>query len=388
MNIALAIEHLDHRRGGAETYVHDFARWLLAQGHRVQILARSAHEPPQGSEVHLIQAPGLTRAAQRVGFAQAARARLAEVGADVSMATGCALGADVYQPHGGTVRGSERQNAALRRSDAARVVKLMLDRWSPKRRAARRLESEQFADARTQFVAVSEMVRRDMMAFYRVPAERIALVYNGIDTARFDPERLGATRDEVRRQYGIPGSATVLLMVAHNFKLKGLGETIRALGRLKEESPGDVHLVVAGRGRAGPYRRLARRLGFAGHVTFTGAVADAAPLYGAADAYVQPTWYDPCSLVVLEALASGLPVLTTRFNGASELMDGRGAGVVLDAPRPVARLAEGLRALLAGETRAGMGSAARGVAEEHPQERNFREMLDLLTRAAGAAGRA
>ena len=109
---------------------------------------------------------------------------------------------------------------------------------------------------------------------------------------------------------------------------------------------------------------------------------DTAPYYGAADAYVHPTWYDPCSLVVLEALAAGLPVLTTRFNGASELMDGQGAGPVLDAPRPVAALADALARLLDAEARAEMSVAARRVAADHSQERNFREMLDVLTRTA------
>lgn len=376
MKIALAIEHLDHRRGGAETYVHDFAAWLLEQGHAVQIVTQGAHAPPEGAELHTVAA------CDAEAFAQAVRRELSRLRPDVSMATGKALGMTVYQPHGGTVRGSQRQNAALRRSDVARGLKLLFNRLSPKHRAARRLEARQFADPRTHFVAISRMVLADMQTFYRLPAERITLVYNGVDLDRFRPDRLREHRSEVRRRLGLDEGATLLLAVAHNFKLKGLGELIAALGRLTGRTPADVRLVVVGRGRQGPYRRQARRLGVAERVIFAGGADDIAPFYGAADAFVHPTWYDPCSLVVLEALAAGLPTLTTRFNGAAELMDGRGAGPVLEAPRPVARLAEALETLLDAGRRADLGRAARAVAEEHPAQRNFREMLDVLTRAA------
>ena len=376
MKIALAIEHLDHRRGGAETYVHDFASWLLAQGHAVQIVTQSAHAPPEGAEVHLVAAGGPE------AFAEAVGRELSRLAPDVSLATGKALGMTVYQPHGGTVRGSQRQNAALRRSDAARAVKLLFNRLSPKHRAARRLEALQFADPRTHFVAISRMVMADMRSFYGLGAERITLVYNGVDVDRFNPERVRAQRDEVRRRLGVADRATLLLATAHNFKLKGIGELIAALERLTGRTEADVRLVVVGRGREGPYRRQVRRLGLGDRVIFAGGAEDMAPFYGAADAFVHPTWYDPCSLVVLEAMAAGLPTLTTRFNGAAELLEGRGAGLVLDAPRPVARLAEGLAALLDADRRAEMSRAARAVAEEHSAERNFCEMLEVLTRAA------
>ena len=86
MRIALAIEHLDHRRGGAETYIHDFAAWLVAQGHFVQIVTQAAHHAPDGAEVRLLPAGGAA------AFARAVRDELAHLAPDVSMATGKALG--------------------------------------------------------------------------------------------------------------------------------------------------------------------------------------------------------------------------------------------------------------------------------------------------------
>jgi UDP-glucose:(heptosyl)LPS alpha-1,3-glucosyltransferase len=377
MRIALVIEHLDSRRGGAETYIHDFATWLLAEGHAVQIVTQSAHAPPEGAEVHTIN--GSMKA-----FVAGARQRLTDLSPEVSLATGKALGMTVYQGHGGTVRGSERQNVALRSGGGGRALKRLLNCLSPKRRSARRLEAAQFADPATHFVAISRMVRQDMKTFYDVPDDRITLIYNGVDLQRFHGDRLQEDRQRIRREHSIADEVTLALMVAHNFKLKGLREQLLALGRLAGSAAPRWHLLVVGgtRRRQRPYARLANIMGIADRVTFAGAVDDTAPYYGAADVFVHPTWYDPCSLVVLEALAAGLPTLTTRYNGASELMDGRDAGVVLDAPRPVARLAEGLSALLDPARRDTMSRAARQVAEEYGQERNFREMLDVLSRAA------
>lgn len=385
MRIALAIEHLDHRRGGGETYVHDFAAWLLAQGHQVEIVARDVHQPPDGATVAVIGARGASRTGRMTAFARAVRDHLRASRPDVSMATGKTLGMTVYQPHGGTVLGSQRQNARVRGSSLGRSLKRAFDALSPKHRAFRRLEAQQYADPQTHFVAISEMIRRDMQTFYGLPDERLSLVYNGIDLERFHPEQVRERRDDLRRQFEIPDAATAFLFVAHNWKLKGFREQIRALARLRSGTPADVRLLVVGRGRAGRWRKLARSLGIESNVIFAGPVADIRPLYGAADVLVLPTWYDPCSLVTLEALAAGLPVLTTRFNGVSELMDGRGAGVVLDAPRPVSRLADALGQLLDAGRRAEMSRAARALAEEHPQERNFREMFELLARAAGRA---
>ncbi len=378
----MVIEHLDRRRGGAETYVHDFATYLLGQGHEVQILAQDVHEPPAGAEVHVVRPDRGLPWRKAVRFARAVRRKLGELRPDTSLATGKALGMGVYQPHGGTVRASQRQNAARLRSDAGRVLKLAVARSGPKHRAAWQLEADQFADPGTRFVAISRMVWRDMRTFYRVPEERMSLVYNGVDLERFHPARCREHREAARVRLGIPEGATVLLLVAHNPKLKGLREQIGALARLTREERQGLCLLVVGRGRTAPYQRLARRLNIAEAVIFAGPQEDMASVYGAADALVHPTWYDPCSLVALEALACGLPVLTTRLNGVSELMEGRGAGVILDSPRPITALAEGARGLLDPARREAMGRAARGVAEEHPVERNFREMLDLLARSA------
>jgi UDP-glucose:(heptosyl)LPS alpha-1,3-glucosyltransferase len=166
----------------------------------------------------------------------------------------------------------------------------------------------------------------------------------------------------------------VLLFVAHNFKLKGLAELIAALGELPR---GDWLLLVAGKGEAGLYRRMADRRGLRGRIEFLGPVEDLRALYHAADVLAHPTWYDPCSRVVLEALVCGLPVVTTRFNGAAEVIEEGRQGVVISSPRDSAALAGALERCLQPEVRARCGEAVAVMRERLSMARHARELKAL-----------
>ncbi|MGB2796902.1 MAG: glycosyltransferase family 4 protein, partial [Phycisphaerae bacterium] len=304
---------------------------------------------------------------------------------DVVAAVGRTFGADVLQPHGGTFRGSRRQNLLLVRGGGLRAMKQVSDWLNPRVRTLVWLEGRQFAaEPPPEVIAISRMVRRDMQEFYRVPDERLHLVYNGVDVKHFSPEACRSRRDEARDRLGLAESETCFLLVAHNFKLKGVRELVESAGFLHGDRAGQDlwRIVVVGKENPRPYQRLAERLGCAGRIHFVGPAADVLPAYAAADVYVHPTWYDPCSLVVLEALACGLPVITTRFNGAGELIEDGREGFVLDSPADVGRLAETMERLLAQGLREPMGEAARRTAEQYPIERNFREMLEVFTRVA------
>src|SRR4030043_243083 len=191
---------------------------------------------------------------------------------------------------------------------------------------------------------ISEMVYRDMSDYYGIPANRIAVIYNGVDIERFHP-RNKKYREGIRSQYGLGSEDLLLLFVSHNFRLKGLRYLIRALALIKRKRE-NVKLLVIGRDRAEPYRRAAKKLGCEENVLFTGGVRDLERYYASADILVHPTFYDPCSLVVLEALASGLPVVTSRPNGASELLDDGRDGILLDDPADAAEFLARVEPLL------------------------------------------
>ena len=381
MKIGFQIERLDPSRGGAETYVHRLARDLLAAGHEVHLFAAAFEDPPDGATLHHVLPRGLTRPERDVRFARAVGKATRRAGLDVAVAVGRTFGASVLQPHGGTLLGSRRQNRRLLRPAWLAGLKQASDWLNPRIRVQAWIERCQYqADPPPDVVAISRLVRRDMQTFYRVPDERLHLVYNGVDTERFRPEACEAARAAQRDAWNLAPEETCFLMVAHNPRLKGLRELLDAAGRLPR---GEAwRIVVVGRARGARFRARAELLGIGDHLHLVGPMDDILPAYAACDAYVQPTWYDPCSLVVLEALACGRPVVTTRFNGASELMEDGREGIVLNTPEEIEHLADALDRLRDGELRRRMGAAARETAEQHPIERNVREMTAVFETAA------
>jgi len=224
----------------------------------------------------------------------------------------------------------------------------------------------------SKIIAISEMVKRDMIRWYRIPEDRVTVVYNGIDLDRFHP-RNRQYREEIRRRHGI-GEAFVPLFVSNNFRMKGLGPLMKALSGLKEKSPVPLKLMVLGRDRQQRYRRLADRIGISGEVLFVGSTDEPEKYYGAADLLVHPSFYDACSLTVLEALASGLPVITSSSNGASGILHQGKEGFVISDPRDEKDLEEKMSVFLDPKRREEASRAARTLAEEHSTERNWREM--------------
>jgi UDP-glucose:(heptosyl)LPS alpha-1,3-glucosyltransferase len=286
----------------------------------------------------------------------------------------------VFQPHGGSRKASFEQNM-LMTHPWLRPIKRFSMGFLPRYREFRRLSRQQFRNDGRLFLALSRMVARDFVRFHEVPASQIRIVYNGVDLERFSPALAPRYRAEVRRKLGLEDEVLVLI-VAHNFPLKGVPTLLKSIGQLVQRGE-RVRLAVAGGKRLTRYRAMADYVGAGLATTFLGSVDDAAPLYAAADIYVQPTFYDPCSLVVLEALASGLPIVTSRFNGAGELVTPGVEGYIVEDPANADELACYLADLLDAEKRREMGIAARKLAEDHSLERNCDEILAVYREQMG-----
>src|SRR5262249_35116436 len=170
----------------------------------------------------------------------------------------------------------------------------------------------------------------------------------------------GAVRCAFRNRLGLEPNDVVGLFVGHNFALKGLKPLMLALGarRAADRTGRSIHLLVCGSGEAGTFKRLAHRLGLQETVHFMGFYPDIRACYCSSDFFVQPTYYDPCSLVVLEALACGLPVITTAQNGASELMTHTREGYVVSSPHAEGELIAALNAMSQDPARRKMSAQA------------------------------
>ncbi len=370
MRIGLVVENLDPCRGGVEQWTNQFAGWLLSEGHEVHIVAKYFGQTSPGGIVRHTVAPTRSRCA----FAASAETVLRELRLDVIHDMGAGWYCDVFQPHGGSRRAAFERNLALVRP-GLRGWKRCTARVLPRYRDFDRLLARQYVDDGRVFLALSRMVAGDFRRHHAVEKERIRLVYNGVDTARFSPDHRGRFRAKVRAALGLTDEV-LLLIIAHNFRLKGVPTLVRAARRLAHEGHRIKLAVVGGKGDA-KQSRSANHPRSDEVVHFLGPVNDPVPYYAAADIYVHPTYYDPCSLVVLEALASGLPVVTSRFNGAGELITPGREGYLVADPGDAAGLVDCLRPLMDADRRAPMGAAARSLSMAHSLEYNCRQIVDV-----------
>ena len=166
----------------------------------------------------------------------------------------------------------------------------------------------------------------------------------------------------------------LLLFVGSGFERKGLRFLIRALALIKDKA--DIRLVVIGKGRTPEYVREAKRLGVLDRVIFKGPLKNARDYYCAGDIFVLPSIYEPFSNSCLEAMAAGLPVVTSSANGVSELLTGMN-GVVQD-PSDAGEIAARITPLLDEAVRLKAGQAVMEAASEYTMERNVSEFLRLV----------
>ena len=383
MKIAFITEHFNPGLGGAETYMSDFAKYLISKGHEVHFYTQDDLGDYEGIHFHIIKVTGFAKKVrwmQWLSFLKQARKEAEKEDFDVVMGTGKCLGVNVFQPHGGTVKASHRQNAILVRNPLHIFLKKLSNSISPKHIVAKWIEKQQYSNPKTVFVAISQMVRSHMKEFYNVPESNIELVYNGIDTSKFSP----VTDDErvqAKQQLNLPVDKTVYSVVAHNFKLKGIKEIIESAVLVKKADDNFL-IVVAGYGKQKNFIKQAEAAGVLENIKFLGAVKNPELVYKASDVYVQPTWYDPCSLVVLEALASGIPVITSKFNGAGEFIDNGKEGYIISRPDAKEELSTAMINLFDKNLREEQGKAARKKIENQTLLHNFEQMLKVFEKAA------
>jgi UDP-glucose:(heptosyl)LPS alpha-1,3-glucosyltransferase len=383
MNIALCYESVLPARGGCATYISDLARRLVADQHEIHLYACrwDATALPPALHYHELPAPRGPRFLRPWRFARACFDALEKGQHQVSVGFDKTWGQDVLYPQGGLHAASADYNLRKYANPVvrwlARLAKgLDLAHWSYSF-----LERRQYLGADRPLIVVnSRMVQDHFQQYYAVPAENLRVVYSSIDPGRFAEHDRPRRRLEWRDQWGIAPDETVALFVAMNYRLKGLEPLLHAVRRLRRECP--FRLLVAGNPRTGSWERLARRLGIARKVRFIGHCAEMRNAYFAADFLVHPTFYDPCSLVALEAMACGMPVVTTRCNGASELMSPPAEGYVVGSPHDHAGLAWSMGQLLNPARRASCSQAARRAAQQWTFEQHYQQLLQVFQEAA------
>ena len=291
---------------------------------------------------------------------------------------------NVFQPHyGSRLANRERNNA--RRPKWQQGLRQQIIRRLPRYQHIDQFVARQYASHQRIYVALWKMVARDLQRCHGVPPHLIHTIRNGVDIERFSPTSCARHRSRIRHNLEIADHEVLLLIVAHNFWLKGLPNLLRAHRALVQKGCLVRLAVCGGRHLQGPFPRAA---GPDKSVWMLGPVENTVPFYAAADVYVHPTYYDACSLVILEAMACGLPAITTMWNGAGELISNGCEGFLIPDPNDTDLLVKHLTTLMRPDKRHAMGLAARKLMRGHSAEPNFQQFWKIYERCVATRARA
>jgi UDP-glucose:(heptosyl)LPS alpha-1,3-glucosyltransferase len=326
---------------------------------------------PRDTFAHRVPVLPLGRTLRLWSFALFAPGIVKRQNCDVTVGFGRLLSQDVLRSGGGTHRGFLQ-----RMGEQGGPLRKLWQRLSPYHQSLLRIERWQFADpALKRVIAVSDEVQRDIATNYRIGRDKIQVLYNGVDQERFHPARRQSVRDEMRARWDIPQQAPLVLFVGSGFARKGLDRLINLWQR-----PGlrQVYLMIAGDdSRIAYYKNWAGAVA-ADRIRFVGRQEAIENFYASADVVALPALQEAFGNVVLEALASGLPVLLSREVGAGALLTGGLRQGIVDNAADPEQLEGVLLTLLDQSVSPVVRSAARQLGETYSWSSHFQRLEGLL----------
>jgi UDP-glucose:(heptosyl)LPS alpha-1,3-glucosyltransferase len=246
------------------------------------------------------------------------------------------------------------------------------------------LEPYVYGRADVCIAAVSNQIAADLRRFYSNSNE-VTVIYNGIDLDCFSPERRARMRVASRNTLSIRNDEFVLLLIGNDWRNKGLSCLLNAMAQVADPR---LYALIVGSDNPAPFRHLITELRLEGRIQFCAPRTDAEQYYAGADAYVGPSLNDAFAQPPAEAMACGLPVITSRKNGGSEIITHGCDGLILEDPTDSRGLADMIRDLLDDASlRNRLGAAAAETARGFTWERNAAQMRNLFEKAAGQSSR-
>jgi UDP-glucose:(heptosyl)LPS alpha-1,3-glucosyltransferase len=360
--------------GGAERFVERAMTALAAQDVELTLFARAwsgVAGPGDGRRVIRCDPFYIGRVWRDWSFARAVCAALESHSFDLVQSHERIACCDVYRAGDGV----HRQWLANRRR-AAGVWERIALALNPYHWYTLAAEKRLFASPRLRAVICnSNMVKEEVRRHFGLAESKLHVIYSGVDLAAFHPQLRQTWRARKREELGIADAVMVFLFVGSGFRRKGLPQLLRALTGVR-----DAHLVVVGADKELPrLRRAAERAKLSGRVHFAGGQEDVKPWYGMADCFVLPTLYDPFPNAALEAMACGLPLITSLQCGAAEFVTSGVEGYVCRDPLDVVELARCLKLATAPGQAQRMGAAARSKVEPFGLEGMAQQLTRLYS---------
>ena len=366
MNIALASISCDNRTGIGRV-VRSLAGEFVAAGHAATVIAQHAESVPPGVLVRRLWKPPLSGAAGKLLFARQTGSLFSRRRFDITNAFGVGRRADIVTASSCHRAAVEARSRFTRGRLRGRGVGLF--------DAVSLYDERVLMKAPVRVIAVSRLVRDELIEYYDLPAANISIVPNGI--APHPEADAGESRIRVRTQAGVRGGDFLLLFIGNEFDRKGLETVLEAMSSMGDRR---LRLLVVGDDDSRPYESRAGELGVRGCVGFAGRTAHPEMYYAAADAFVLPTYYEPFGMVIIEAMAAGLPVITSARAGAVEGLVSGKHGLYLEDTLSPDELGRHIRSVMTdGELSAGLSRAGREAARRFSWERIAKETLDVYS---------
>ncbi|MDO8446313.1 MAG: glycosyltransferase family 4 protein [Deltaproteobacteria bacterium] len=360
--------------GGTERYITNLSKALIEGGHEVHIFANK-WEYAAGVHFHKVPMLKLGKTAKMLSFAWFTRNVVQDKRFDIVQGFGKTVRQDIFRTGGGVHRAWMKESLVAIRSPFVRKIKYLTRLLSPAQWLTLYIEGRTFREGNyRRIIAVSERVKRQIMEYYHVSSEAITVIHNGVDLSIFNTDDRKEARDKIRERFGIGDEDILLIFASTNFHLKGLEYLIRGMARIDRTL---LKLLVVGGDDKGPYEKLAGSLGIGDRVVFAGKGKDMEVFYQAGDAFAYPTLYDPFANVCLEAMACGLPVITSRVNGVSDIITDGVDGLLLNDPSDDLEIADKIKSLLEDGKRVEMGKRAQNLSQRYGMERHIEKVIAL-----------
>jgi UDP-glucose:(heptosyl)LPS alpha-1,3-glucosyltransferase len=343
--IAIIIERVNVALGGAERSVSELANALSKLGLDVHILAAKGRTDSEN--IHILCEDISGKRVSYSTFVKALAKHLSENHYDLIHSVLPFDFVDVYQPRGGTYAETILRNIASYQNKPIETYKKLTAFTNFRRSTLLRAERKLATQSNGPVIAVlSEYVAKQFKKHYGTNDKRIMIIPNGVKTDKqVNKEQTEKLRTKILTELNISQTdkPVLFLFVANNLRLKGLAPLLKAMSEVtNNNTEHKSYLIVAGNGKVQKYRHIAEKLNIHNKVVFLGYIENIQNALSIIDVAVLPTFYDPSSRYILEALVTGKPVITTKFNGATDLFVDNRHGKVIDTPENITALTEAI----------------------------------------------
>ncbi|AZO93929.1 glycosyltransferase family 4 protein [Halocella sp. SP3-1] len=366
--------------GGTERYMVGLSHFLAKEGHEVHVFTGFWDEKVVHEDIkfHKVSFWGKHLGVSKYIFAKNAYKKVYKYDFDIVQTFSRVGFGDIIRIGGGCHENYVKKLLASIDNPLYRLKKKLQYQISIDDYLTRYYEVKDFkAENYKKIVAVSQMVKDEIINRYQVPPEDIFVNHNGVDIEKFHLRNREKYRKIIRSKHGLNENEFVLLFLGTGFQRKGLRYILKAMAQID-----NAKLLVVGKGKIDRFKKLAKNLGILSRVIFVGPSSEVEAYYAAGDVFVLPSIYDPCANVSLEAMASGLPLITSKSNGASGIIDHGKNGFVLNSADNVEQMIEYINVLKDSSLCVQMSKVAREKMLNYTKKNNHDKMLSIYYKIA------